>query len=735
MNTDKLLAVWSRMRIAVITAAVVSIASFAMHTTGVPPKWDKGALVVFDDALAAGLLGSALGLVLLMWGDKVRALLEKLPRWVIDVAFFALGMYMAVRMTFRAFGGFPQIQDEISYDLIARRMSIGHPVPLSPPAPEFFRMRFLVDDGHNYPLFQPGWPLLIAIFYKLKSPGLAPGFAVASLVVGASRLAERLYGRLTSLLTGALLVACGFLMVVGGAFFAHAWAAALFVLALERLVTAMVETDEKKARRAGIAGGLFGAWLVFTRLPTALGFFLTAGTAVLAFAFEGYLPRPKLLERVKKPLFAFGLALMVGPLAQAAWNTATTGHPTMLPQDRYFDQTEPIKNCHRIGFGKGIGCPREHPPEVRPEGYTLERAFVVSGIRWSVFRTDTWGTAWPMALAGLFLVRRRLKGRDAVVAVGTLAPVGVYFGFYYHANQHGARLWADMLGPLAVAVAAGALVPFEKDPDEPEHKTFILHRLLGVASLMMLSLVIHDELTRDIPTRIADIGRTRQAERVAKGLDAANVHNAVVYVANCIEPDRGDVVYGWSSVLNALDPEKGDRLMVRDYGPDHDRQLASLYPNRAHVRVDCNGNFMENLPVTPRPELVVTEMEAKFPPDDREGCYASLKPHFGASNRQFLEVRVTEPKAWARFRQWIYEEGDYELRVVAYRRPDGGKFTFAVDQKPMQTIDSQGQPDFFTQSIGTVHLTKGFHHLELRSLEESKGPFYFVVDRIELAKK
>ena len=61
MNTDKLLAVWSRMRIAVITAAVVSIASFAMHTTGVPPKWDKGALVVFDDALAAGLLGRKSG--------------------------------------------------------------------------------------------------------------------------------------------------------------------------------------------------------------------------------------------------------------------------------------------------------------------------------------------------------------------------------------------------------------------------------------------------------------------------------------------------------------------------------------------------------------------------------------------------------------------------------------------------------------------------------------------------
>lgn len=734
MNSEKLLALWSRLRVAVLAAVVASIAILAMRTTTAPPRFDRGAFVIFEDALPAALLASALALVLLKYGERVRGWLEKVPRWVIDIAFFAIAMFMAMRMTFQAFGAFPQIQDEIAYDLIARRMAIGHPIPSSPPAPEFFRMRFLVDDGHNYPLFQPGWPLLIAIFYKLRAPALAPAFAVASLVVGTSRLAERLYGRLTSLLAGALLVASGFLMVVGGAFFAHAWAAALFVLSLERLITALVEPDPRRALRAGIVGGLFGAWLVFTRLPTALGFAAAAATAIVAFAFEQYWRRPRLLERAKKPLLAFSLAFMVGPLAQAGWNTATTGHPTMLPQDRYFDQTEPIKNCHRLGFGKGIGCPREHPPEVRPEGYTIQRAFVVSGIRWAVFRTDTWGTAWPIALAGLFLVRRKLKGRDAVVIVGTLAPIGVYFGFYYHANQHGARLWADVLGPLAVAVAAGALVPFERDPDEPERPAHFLHRLLGAASLIVLVLVIHDELTRDIPERIANIGKNRQAEKVAKNLEEAKVHDAVVYVANCIEPDRGDVVYGWASVLNAIDPEKGDRLIVRDFGPDHDRQLASLYPNRRHVRVDCNGRFLGEEPATPRPELVVTEMEAKFPPDDREGCYASIKPNAGASNRQFLEIRATEPKAWARFRQYVYEDGTYDLRVVLYRRPDGGRFVLAIDGKELAPMDNKGGPEFSVVTAGTLQLTKGMHTIELRSLEGA-GPTYFVLDRIELAKK
>lgn len=734
MNTEKLLALWSRLRLTLLTAAVFAIAIFAMRTTSAPHRFDRSALLIFEDAVPAGVAAVAVGLLLVRYGDRVRTWLEKVPRWVVDLTLFGLAMFVTIRMTFQAFGAFPQIQDEISYDLIARRIANGHPVPASPPAPEFFRTRFLVDDGHNYPLFQPGWPLLIAIFYKLRAPGLAPAFAVASLVVGASRLAERLFGRMTSLLTGALLIACGFLMVVGGAFFAHAWAAALFVLGLERLVTALVEEDPRRARRAAILGGLFGAWLVFTRLPTALAFVVTAFTAVVGFAIDGWRPRPRLLERTKKPLLAFALAFMVGPLAQAGWNLATTGHPTLLPQDRYFAQTEPLPHCHRLGFGKDVGCPREHPREVGPEGYTIERAFIVSGIRWQVFRTDTWGTAWPLALAGLFLVRRKLKGRDAVVIVGTLAPVCVYFGFYYHANQHGARLWADLLGPLAVAIAAGALVPFERDPDDPARTSHVLHRLLGAAALVILVLVIHDELTRDIPERIANIGKSRQADKVRKNLDEAGIHGAVVYVANCIEADRGDVVYGWASVLNAVDPEKGDRLIVRDFGPEHDRQLASLYPNRKHVRVDCNGRFVSNEPSTPRPELVVTEAEAKFPPDDREGCYASIKPNPAASNRQVLEVRVTAPKAWARFRQYVYEEGSYELRLVAYRRPDGGRFTLAVDGVELGPVDSKGALEFFKSTLGPVTLTKGVHQFELRSLEDS-GTFYFVLDRFELARR
>ncbi|MBI2391280.1 MAG: hypothetical protein HYV09_16950 [Deltaproteobacteria bacterium] len=730
---QKLVLAWPWVRGVLVTAAVVFIALKALHPPAAAPHEDV--LAIFEDALPAMSAAVLLAVALLRFGDRVRALVEKVPRWAIDVALLALGMFLALRMTLQAFGAFPQIQDEISYDLLARRIAIGRPVPSSPPLPEFFRMRFLVDDGRSYPLFQPGWPLLMALFYKLRAPALAPAFAVGCLVVGGSRLAERIYGRLTSILAGLLLASSGFVLVVGSAFFAHAWAAALVCLGLERLIAALKEDDPRRARRAAITGGLFGAWLVITRLPTALSFVLTAAIAVAAYSFETFRPRPKLLARAKKPLAAFALAFLVGPLAQAGWNVATTRNPLVLPQDRYFAQTEPLPHCHRIGFGKDVGCPREHPREVPPEGYTVSRAAQVTGMRWSVFRTDAWGTAWPLALSGVFLVRRRLRLRDAVVATGALAPIAVYFGFYYHAIQHGARLWADVMGPLAVLVAAGALVAFERDPDEPERRAPFLHRSLSAAVLALLVLVVHDELTRDIPERIAKISAVRQAERVAHNLDAANVHGAVVYVGNCVEPDRGDVVYGWASVLNAIDPEQGDRLVVRDFGPEHDKQLVMLYPGRKHVRVDCNGRYVSTEPATPRPQLLVTELEAKFPPDDRQGCYATIRALPTASNRQLLEIRASEPNAWARFRQYVFEDGTYELRLTAHRRPDGGRFVLAIDGTPIEgTIDSRGAPELITHTLKPVTLGRGTHHLEVRSAE-GPGVFYFSIDRLELHKQ
>jgi hypothetical protein len=710
-------------------SVVVLIAFAATRSLGPNPKFDETQLRIFDDATLSIVLSVLLGIALILWHKQIRAFLEKIPRIAFDVAFFAIAFGVTYHITWAAFGAWPQIQDEISYDLLGRRFAAGQPVLPSHPLSEFHHIRFYVDDGREYPLFQIGWPLVIAFFRKLHAPSMAPAFAMATLVVFTSKLADRLYGRITSILAGVLLLSSGFMQVVGSAFFAHAWSAAMIVLPLERLVAAFEEKSPRRANVAAVVAGLGAAWCVLTRLPAALTLFFALIAVVAAYGIE-WSRKPRIIEHLKKPLIIFTACAALGPLGQMAWNLATTHKPFELPQTRYFNQTEMVADCHRIGFGKGVGCPREHPPpDSFPNGYTFEDAVKVTEKRWTVFRNDAWGTVWPIALVGLFLARRPKKG-DAIVVIGTLGPIAVYFGFYYHAIQHGARLWADLMGCGAVMVAAGAVSVFD-EKEEPRPSIFL--RILGAAAMLVLILVIRFEYAKDIPTRIKDISHLRQAEKVQKNLDMGNVHDALVYVQNCIDPDRGDVVFGWASTLNATPRESGDRWIMRDWGPEHDKQMVTMYPQRNHVRVDCNGFPIEKLDPTPRPGLLITEMEAKFPPDERKDCYAILRVWPEASNRAVLEIRSTAQNSWGRFRQYIFEQGNYEITAVVGARPDGGKLQLMIDGTPLETVaDTKGTRELRRVVLGTRALSPGVHSIEVHNL----APYlsYLSIDRLEYKK-
>lgn len=677
-------------------------------------------------------LAVAVAIAFYLRPEPIARAVGRIPRVALDLFFLVVGFLTIRRFTYGAFGAFPQIQDEISYDLLARRISIGQPVPQSHPLFEFFRMRFLVEDGRSYPLFQPGWPLLLALFWKLKIPGSAPAFATALLVVAGSRLADRLYGRLASVIAGLLLLSSGFLHVVGGAYFAHALAAALLCAALEGVHWALSERDARKAHLGALFGGIAAAWLVITRLPTALTLLLALAVAipVLGLRRPSGQRWPTLTPAARRPLAVFLAVAALGPLTQAAWNVRTTGHALELPQDRYFAQTEDNPNCHRLGFGDEVGCNREHPREVPPEGYTFERAVQVTTMRWNVFRADAWGTGWAIALAALFVLRPRRRG-DALVVAGALGPIVVYFGFYYHAIQHGARLYADLMGPLAVAIAAGVA----RDPEDGEPPPDPRFRAVAAAALGLLTLVWIDELRADVPKRIADINRQRQAERVQENVNTTNAHHAIVYVQNCVEPDRGDVVYGWPSVLNTPRLWDGDRVYVRSFDVAHDRQMVTMYPTWKHQRVDCIGRPLAFPFAEPSPSRIVIEAEAKFPPDTRQDSYAMIEGLAEASNRQVLKVTMRKPKAFVQFRQHVFEEGDYQVLAEVPLRFDSGRFALAIDGTTLLPgIDGRGAKGVLHWVAGSkVHLTPGTHRIEVRSLE-GVGTFVHALDRIELVK-
>jgi 4-amino-4-deoxy-L-arabinose transferase-like glycosyltransferase len=720
----------------VATAACVSFAAMiatALLRIGEPPAWDAKAFAPYDDVNVLGwLVAIALGGAIVWKGDLLRRWAQRVPSAAVQAFAFAVAFALARIMTRRAFHGVPQVQDEIAFDLLARRFAVLDPAPLSHPLGEFFRLRFFVDDGRSYPVFQPGWPALLALFHALRIPSWAPAFASGLAALATARLADRLYGRLASIVAVATLVCSPFFLFLGGAYFAHPLATALAALTLERTLAtfdaiapwphgsiglgddaAPFVPDLRAARRRAIVAGLAFAWLVLTRAQIALAMALPLAVVLAVRGVELRGRRPALRPHVLRALATFVAVGSLGLALQGAWNLRTTGRAFELPQDRYFALTEENPRCHRLGFGRDVGCRREHGPDVRPEGFPLVRAFEVQAQRLGTFRHDAWGTPLVIVLAALALARAPSR-RGLVLAAAVLAPIALSFGFYYHAIAHGVRLWAESMPALCVAIAVAVTPGAPAAATLPRALALARRVVPGVALAGLIPLLIV-AVSLDAPERAHENGKDPQAPRVARALDRAGVHHAIVYVANCDAPDRADVVYGWASVLNALRPMSGDRWIVRDFGADHDRQLVTMYPDWKHVRVDCNGGPMEFPDPTPRPSFVITEAEAKFPLDVQRGGFAHVEARPGASNHGALALRAKQADAVFAFRQYLPTEGDWRLAVAVYAQVQGGRLAIEVDGRRALSVDvGAGEGRFRVEAEQSMRLAAGEHAITLR---------------------
>jgi len=672
----------------------------------------------------------AIALAFLFFGARFAKQLDRTPRWMIDFVLAGTAFYIARHTMMVATHGWPQVQDEIAFDRLARRMALGHPIPATHPLAEFFHLRFFVEDGRSYPVFQPGWPAVLAVGHYFHAPTLIPPFATAAFVVAVSRLADRMYGRLTSLFAGFVCIASGFIVYLGASYFSHLWAAALYAFAIERLLAMIDAENPRIAKRRAIVAGIAVAWLLLTRIPSFVALLLPL-LPLAAHAIDTLRKRPRFL----RPMIAFAIVAALGPLGQIGWNLSTTGRAFELPQDKYFALTEPKANCHGMGFGPDIGCPHEHPGEVPPEGFTPARAVEVTKMRWATFRTDAFGNAIPLLLVALFLFAP-LGMRGRIVVLATLAPPLVYFFFYYHGIQHGARFYTECIAGIAIAIGAAIARPFELPRLSRRKLVPRLRMVLSASGLALVLLTAVYDLATVIPTRAKVNGEDPQPDRVKRNLDLANVHGAIVYVANCIEADRGDLIYGWPSVIESNPPESGDRWLARDFGPAHDRQLVTMYPERRHVRVTCHGRPLPFFDPHPSPRLVTTEIDGKFPMEhqDAYGVINGKVPE--ASEGAIFTISYRKPNAWVRFPQYLFVDADYVVSLKFLRRFDSGRFAVVIDGTVLQpAIDGRGSREVKTWTANApLRLAKGMHSIELRNLE---GPGTFVddVDVLELAAK
>jgi len=633
----------------------------------------------------------------LRWWSRLAGLSPVLPATLAGA--FSL---LASRMLF---GGIPHIQDSINYLWQARLFAAGHLSLPSHPLAEFFTFRFMVNDGRWYSLFQPGWPALLALGELFEVPWLVSPLVGGLLVVATWGLAREVAGRRVGQLAAWLLACSPFFLFLQAEFMAHGASA---LLATGAAWSYLAGRRRERPLLLGLAGVSLGL-LFLTRS-------LDAVVLLVPLGLEGVVALGRARPRPWRGLVLFALGgLALGSL-QFAYNRALTGDPLVWPQDRYFALTEPQPDCHRLGFGRDVGCVREHGPDLPPGGgFTPRRALTVTGIRLGSLVTDLWGPGPGLLLAvlglvGLLVTVRPRRGALLLLALA-LGPVIGYFFYYYHGNCLGARYYYNSLPALVTGVAylllrlggwsvgpdGGGEGPAPSRPRRDPR--WWLRR---ASALLLLLSLLGTALVRELPARWPRYAGAFWGVHDGLGrlIRDTALTDAIVFVPRSSRgPDLDDRDYRIGFVQARPFLEQSAVVVARDLGPANP-QLAAAFPGRRTFRYlpwspPAGVGQLRPLPLDARePERSLRfEAEDKFPPPRRWGGSVRIQP-LGEGERSrrapagvwLLAFAPEREGAGFSFRQQIFASGRYRLSGVLARGPEHGLVEVAVDGVPLAPL-------------------------------------------------
>lgn len=404
-----------------------------------PRDWRPPLATLADLLIRAVALALALLLATTLLAAVLPAGLRWRPGWVTARVAVPLGLawllaasaYGAVVLFDRA----PHVLDAVSYVFQAKTFAAGL---LSAPPPlvqEAFPVPFAVEwQGRWFSQYPPGTAALLALGFWAGLPWLVePLLAVAAALL-TFRAAEGQYGHATALLTLLLLISSPFLILQSGLFLSHV--PALFFGTVV-LYAATRYAERPAPGWAALIGAGLGLLLLTREIVAAL-----YGVGLVAVALGSGLPsrgRAGALD-----VGVLGLLGLGGLLLYAAYNTALTGVPYLLPRHLFNSQDV-------YGFGSGIGFYGEHSVAsglVNAEQQLTSLTFWLAG----------WPFGFSLGLPLLPFLTRRWHGWDRAHGALVLLFVLAYVGYFYHGIVLGPRYLLEAVPSLAILTARGFVV-------------------------------------------------------------------------------------------------------------------------------------------------------------------------------------------------------------------------------------------------------------------------------------
>ncbi len=616
----------------------------------------------------------------------------------------------------------PHAWDDAAYLWMARCFAAGRLFVESHDLPEFFHTLFFVNDGSWYPIFQPGWPLLLALGVLVHLEFLINPILITLAVLLCYPIGRRVFDERVALLAVILMTASQAVHTFGGMLFAHPLSLVLTQLA----VLMVLRLSEKQRLTDVLVLSVCLGWLFLTRALNAVALLPVVGIPLLVFVLQRKIAVWRLLAGIP---IALGFLLL-----QGGYNQALSGSPTIWPQQKYFQMTEEHADCHDLGFGEHIGCPNVHPLDNFPDGFFPKDAVGVIHQRMDPFLQTLLGWSILFLFVGLPFFRSDGGWRKYMLLSVFLSLIGAYFFFYFHGVR--GRYYFEASFAVFILFSAGLIQTYQVlKPFSIKAGAF--HVPYGPLLRALIPAVLVTYFIFNAAYYVIGGGLLRNFFFVDRRFEQ---------LTQAYPPQS---LFFFPAEYNAAFPylEPGlqqPHLFLRDLGKQN-AQMLQYYPGWRAFRFDPKSRRMTELKREIDPALLFIEMESKYMTADTSGDYLhplkmerSNREHFqDLSGRSALAFEASKPRAFATFRQYFFREGSYAYKIRFLTGPDRGVVRLSIDgQSCSESVDlyapRTGRLIWEPESC-RIRLGKGSHRIKWEVIgrnEQSEG-YHVVADWME----
>jgi Dolichyl-phosphate-mannose-protein mannosyltransferase len=486
---------------------------------------------------------------------------------IVLLALFAAGTSLLISSA--VLDRIPHVTDGVSYAFQGKIFASGRLFLDPPPVSALFAHENVVLDARRWcSLYPPGWPLLLALGWRIGAPWIIDPLLLGLSVIGIWRLGRSLFDSATGLLAAAALAASPFALIMSAGFLAHGPALCAGVWCLAFLAEGVGGIEERRGRL--VLAGFLGGFMVLIRPFTAVA---VLGPAVVWG-----------MIRLRKEIRAVGwMALGVLPCAAVflLYDRAVFAGVLTTGYQAY--------DAARFGSVGGMA--------VSPgEAFARNLPWYLSNLNRCL-----WGFPWPDLLVFLPLFWPRPgRGRDAMLAACAACLVlGHCFYYYRDVIYSGPRFVFEALAPLSILAARSLLTVHAGlgallERARPESRRLLRLAAIGSGSAILLFF----PLGRRLPAQMVRHSQWYLAvsgEPLRRMAEAGVGRDALVFVSG--------TPWCYSALFLANDfPLAAGRVLVRDIPPL--RQVAMrAYPRpevwQARVVVDIPDP--ENAPDVAKP--------------------------------------------------------------------------------------------------------------------------------------